>query len=146
MTAMSAEDDALAVIVAAAPPAVTGAVQMLISVLSDAVKCVTSTNESLSESVTELVVALPEFQTATSTTSRSPVATLAPVVTARLLFPDPCALACCTNVGIEAASAAGAAVNVAAPLASSAKVHAAAVARERRATARAWEFVVLPNI
>ena len=51
MIAMSADDVGLAVIVAAVPPLVMGAVQMLISVLSEAVKCVTSTNGSPSESV-----------------------------------------------------------------------------------------------
>jgi hypothetical protein len=140
MIAMSAEDVGLAVIVAAAPPAVTGAVQMLISALSEAAKCVTSTNESLSESVTELAVALAELHTATSTTRRSPAATLAPVVTERLLLPDPCALACWTNAGVAAAAltgaaaagTAGAAMAAVAPAASRATVHAAAGTRCRR--------------
>src|SRR5258708_2491579 len=144
--AMSAEDEGLAVIVAAAPPLAIGAVQMLISVLSDAVKCVTSTNGSLRESVTEVVVAVVDFQIATSTTSPSPAVTLAPVVTAILAFPDPCALTCCTNAGTVTALAAGAAMPAVAPLASNARAHAAAAARYRRPRARARVIVVLPNI
>jgi hypothetical protein len=63
---------------------------------------------SPSESFTELVVADFEFQTPTSTTKRSPLATLAPVVTAMLLLLDPCALACWTKAGVLDAAMAGA--------------------------------------
>ena len=118
MIAMSAVAEGLAVTVSALPPGGTGAVQMLIWVPSDAVKFVTSTKVSLSESVTELAVPLFEFQTPTSTTRRSPVATLAPVVTAMLLFDDPCALACWTNAGPVAARAAGAVASTTVPPAS----------------------------
>jgi hypothetical protein len=70
---MSAAEVAVAVMVGRVPPPlVTGAVQMLISVLSDATKWVTSTYELPAESVTPLVVAADEFQTPTSTTKRSP--------------------------------------------------------------------------
>src|SRR5450756_183712 len=106
----SAAEAGFTVTVSALPPLGTGAVQTLISVPSAAVNWVASTKVSPSESVTELVMADCEFQTPASTTSRSPVATLAPVVTARLLLPAPCALTCCTKVGTAAASAWGAVV------------------------------------
>jgi hypothetical protein len=119
---------------------------MLIWVPSDAVKFVTSTNESLSESVTELVVELFEFQTPTSTTSRSPVATLAPVVTAMLLCDDPCALACWMKAGDAAAKAAGAVASATVPPASSAIAYAATDRRRGRPQARAPGVTVLASI
>jgi hypothetical protein len=94
MMAMSAVPVGLAVMTGAVPPVPTGAVQTLISVPSEAVKCVTSTKESPDESVTELVVGWLAFQRPTSTTKRSPVVTLVLGVTEILLLPDPWALTC----------------------------------------------------
>ena len=89
MMAISPAAVDVAVMAGAVPPVLTGAVQMLISVPSDAVKCVTSTNWSPEESVTDDVVAPPFFQMPTSTISRSPAAALAPGVTEMLLLPAP---------------------------------------------------------
>ena len=89
MMAMSPAAVGVTVMAGAVPPALTGAVQMLISVPSEAVKCVTSTNWSPEESVTDDVVAPLFFQMPTSAISRSPAVTLAPSVTEMLLLPAP---------------------------------------------------------
>jgi hypothetical protein len=82
MMPMSAAEVAVAEMMGRVPPPlVTGAVQMLISVLSGAVKWDTSTNESPAVSVTLLVVAADEFQTPTSTINRLPVVMLPDGVT-----------------------------------------------------------------
>ena len=101
---MSALADGLATMVGAVPPlAVIGAVHTLSWVPSEAVALVTSVNVSPAESVTLEVVAWPELQSATSTTSRFPLLTADGMVTDRLVCPEPCALACCTNAGAAAA-------------------------------------------
>ncbi len=82
---------------------VIGAVHTLSWVPSEPVAVVTSVKVSPAESVTLAAVAWPELQSATSTTSRFPVVTLAGIVTEMLVWADPCALTCCTNVGVAAA-------------------------------------------
>ena len=113
MMAISPAADGFAVMVGLLPPVITGAVHTLISVPSEAVKCVTSTKGSPDESLTALVVALADFHTPTSTTRRFPAVTLVPGTTEMLLLPDPWALTCWTNAGLAgaAASAACAVVN-----------------------------------
>ena len=101
---MSLAAEGFAVMVDLAPPVRMGAVQMLISVPSEAVKWVTSTNGSPAVSVTDVVEAPLPFQTPTSTTRRSPAVTLAPVVTARLVLADPWASASCTKAGVADAA------------------------------------------
>ena len=92
---MSAVADGLATMVGFVPPlAVTGAVHTLSCAPSDAVTLVTSVKVSPAESVTLDVVACPELQSATSTTSRFPVVTAAGVVTDRLASLAPCLLTC----------------------------------------------------
>src|SRR5262249_47686858 len=102
--APSAADVNLAVIAGVVPaPEGIGAVQTLCSVWSGPVKWLTSVNASPAEAVTPLVVALAEFQTPTSTTSRLPLPSCAEGVTEILAAPAPCLLACCTNVGVVTA-------------------------------------------
>ena len=94
----------LAMMVGLVPPlCVIGAVHTLSSVPSEPVAVVTSVKVSPAESVTLEVVAWPELQSATSTISRFPVVTLPGMVTDRLVWPEPCALTCCTNDGATAA-------------------------------------------
>src|SRR5712691_10160925 len=137
MMPVSAAAEGVAVIAGAVPPVRTGAVQTLISVPSDAVKCVTSTKGSPDESLTAQALAPPAFQRPTSTIRRSPAVTLVPGVTEMLLFPDPCALTCWTNAGTTAAAAAGAATTASVQPARSAATDTAAGRPRRRATARA---------
>ena len=79
----------LAVMAGATPPVPMGAVQTLISLPSEAVKCATSTKGSPDESVTEAVVGWLAFQMPTSTTRRFPEVTLTAGVTEMLLLADP---------------------------------------------------------
>jgi hypothetical protein len=81
------------------PPVSTGAVHTLISVPSEATKCVTSTKGSAVESVTEVVVAPADFHTPTSTTSRFPVVTLELETTEILDWLEAWARASWTNAG-----------------------------------------------
>ena len=81
------------------PPAVTGALQMLISVLSEALKCCSSVKVSPAESLTLEAVALALLQTPTSTTRRLPETSLAPGVTPKLVTLGAWPEACCTNCG-----------------------------------------------
>ena len=85
------------------PPLMIGAVQTLISVLSDAVTCLISVYVLPAASLTPLAVALPPLQTPTSTTNRLPAVMFVVGVTARLvtleLWPD----TCWTNAGTTVA-------------------------------------------
>ncbi len=67
------------------PPAVTGAVQMLISVFSEALKFSSSMYLLPAESVTLAAVADASLHTPTSTTRRSPAVTFEPGVTVKLV-------------------------------------------------------------
>jgi hypothetical protein len=101
---ISAVADGFAMMVGLVPPLwVTGAVHTLSCAPSEAVAVVSSVKESPAESVTLEVVAWPELQSATSTTRRFPVVTLAGIVTEMLVLAGPCALTCCTNAGATAA-------------------------------------------
>src|SRR2546421_482162 len=100
VTPMSAAPDAVAVMAGDwPPPAVTGAVQTLSSVPSDALPWDTSTKLSPAESLTPVAVPLAEFQTPTSTTSRSPVRSAVGSDTARLPVWVTWPPACWTNAG-----------------------------------------------
>jgi len=100
VTPTSADDDTVAVTVGLVPPpAVTGALQTLISVLSEAVKCVISVYVLPAESVTFVAVAEEVFHTPTWTISRFPVVIGAPSATAAVVPLDLCTEACWTNVG-----------------------------------------------
>jgi hypothetical protein len=82
------------------PPAVIGALHTLISVWSDAVKCVNSVYVFPAESVTPLALPDPELHVATSTMMRLPLVTGDVRVTGT---DDPlprCVDACCTNAGV----------------------------------------------
>ena len=81
------------------PPAVTGAVQMLCSVLSEAVKCRTSVYVFPAESVTLLMVAALEFQVPTTTTMRLPAVIADVGVSFSAVVPPEWAETCCTNAG-----------------------------------------------
>src|SRR5256714_14528778 len=73
-TPMSAAPDAVAVMAGDWPaPAVTGAVQTLSSVPSDALPWGTSTKPSPAEALTPVAVPVGEVQTPTSTPRRAPV-------------------------------------------------------------------------
>src|SRR5258708_153670 len=103
-TPMSAWAVGLARITGLVPPLwVTGAVHTLSCAPSEPVAVVPAVRVSPAESVTLAAVAWRELQSATSTTSRSPVVTLAGIVTEMLVWAGPCALACCTNAGVAAA-------------------------------------------
>ena len=106
-TPMSADEVTWAVMAGLVPPPlVIGAVQMLISVSSEAANEVTLVYVLPALSVTPEAVAAEKFQTPTSTTSRLPAVTLAVGVTVAVAAVTR-ALACCTNVGVVAAVAAG---------------------------------------
>ncbi len=81
------------------PPAVTGAVQMLCSVLSEALKCRTSVYVFPAESVTLLTVAALEFQVPTTTTMRLPAVIAEVGVSFSAVVPPEWAETCCTNAG-----------------------------------------------
>jgi hypothetical protein len=96
---MSAVPLALTVIVGRVPPpAVIGALHTLSSVLSDALKCVSSVYEFPAESLTADALALPPLKTPASTISRLPAVTFDVGCSARLL-PTPRLETCCTNSG-----------------------------------------------
>jgi hypothetical protein len=98
-TPMSALLVVAAVIVGVVPPPrVTGAAQIDISVLSEALKCVSSVYELPAESVTLAVVAPEEFHAPTSTINRSPLVTGEERATLRAPL-CPCADACWTKDG-----------------------------------------------
>jgi hypothetical protein len=104
VTPMSAADDTLAVMVGLVPPrAVMGALHTLISVLSEAVKWVSSTKVSPAESLTPVTVGPALFQAPTSTTSRLAAVIAEARVTARLVLASARALICCTNAGVAEA-------------------------------------------
>ena len=86
------------------PPAVIGALHTLISVLSEALKCSSSTYVLPAESVTLLAVAAPLLQTPTSTTRRLPAVTFELGVSVSLVRFSPCAVTCWTNAGAELAA------------------------------------------
>src|SRR2546430_2671916 len=100
VTRMSAAPGAVGVRAGDWPaPAVTGAVQTLSSVPSDALPWDTSTKLSPAESLTPVAVPLAELQTPTSTTSRSPVRSAVGSDTARLPVWVTWPPACWTNAG-----------------------------------------------
>src|SRR5580698_6342107 len=95
---MSAFDVGVAVMLGRRPaPALIGALQTLISVPSEALKCSSSVNVSPAESFTLEVVALELFHTPTSTIRRLALPSAPGGVTARLETDSEWPETCCTN-------------------------------------------------